>query len=633
MIACRASRVLALIAAAALCAAPVANAAAQTGAEGPVKLAPPAKSDQPPQTQPRRPLQPPPGPPSPANPIYTPPTKIEPSVEVNPLAAPSPESAGVLDAGNGGFGADMWAGTTRESVERLLPALPVKAPSPVMRDLMRRLLLSIARAPAGEESGRSLIALRAERLAAMGDAKGMNQLLNVAPSQTQDEAMARTRVNGLLLSGDVIAACEQVNAQIREYTSEYWQRAFVFCQAEAGKREQARLSLALLRESATDKQQTFFQVASVLLGDSDKKVTATGDMTPLLLAMLKSAKQPIPPEVADSAEPPVLRAIADNAAADWEVRLAAAERAEAIGMIPSTELAQLYSQVSFSPEQVENALSSARNEGGTMARALLYQAAAHQTVPAARAEVVQEALTMARADGMFATSARVNAPLLHDIRPAAELMWLAADAGEALFAAHDCTGGTAWYELAASSTTAHGGDAVRAEAALWPLVILCDGQTHVPSDPAAVRKWLKAAQESGDPNWRARAGVMLSLLSAVGKLLDFGVWQQVIEPGHEDAAVPEAALWSALHDAADADYIGATVLFGLLAIGNDGPQTANPVVVGAAVRGLDAVGLNGVARRLAIEAALAHPFAAPSGAGTASLSETLPESEPAAPQP
>lgn len=592
--------------AAALCAAPVAAALAQTDAGAPVKLAPPPKgapqTPTPPQT-----LTPPPGPPAAASPVYTPPATIEPSVQVNPLQAPDPESAGVLDADNGGFGANMWDGVSRDLVRRLLPSLPVKAPSPVMRDLMRRLLLSVARAPAGETGGESLIALRAERLAAMGDAKGMGQLLDVAPSQQQDEAMARTRVNGLLLSGDVPTACDQVSQKIREHTSEYWQQAFVFCQAEAGKREQARLSLALLREGAADKQQTFFQVASVLVGDSTKEVAMGGDVTPLVLAMLKSAKQPIPADVADSADPPVLMSIAGNAGAEWAVRLAAAERAEAIGMMPSTDLAKLYSDVDFSPEQVDNALSSARNEGGPTARALLYQAAADQNVPAARAELLQEALDMARTDGRFATSARVNAPLLHDIPPSDELMWLASDAGQALFIANDCAGGTAWYELAAAASASHEMDAVGAEAALWPLVILCDAQTHVPSDPAAVRKWLKAAEEAGGANWRHRAGVMLGLLHAVGKLLDMSSWEPVIEPGSKDGPVPDAALWSALHDAADADYIGATVLFALLSIGNDGPQNANPIVVNAAARGLDAVGLNGVARRLAIEAAVAQP--------------------------
>lgn len=599
-------------AAAALCAAPVFAAWAQTDAGAPVKLAPPPKTLSPPPGTPPQKLTPPPGtPPGTASPgvspVYTPPTRIEPSVQVNPLQAPDPESGGVLDPDNGGFGANMWDGISRATVQRLLPSLPVRAPSPAMRDLMRRLLLSVSRAPGGEGSGASLIALRAERLAAMGDAQAMNQLLDTAPSQQGDESMARTRVNGLLLSGDVTGACEQVSHRIREYTTEYWQQAFVFCQAEEGKRDQARLSLALLREGAADKQQTFFQVASVLVGDSTKEIAAGGDVTPLVLAMLKSAKQPIPAEIAESADPPVLLSISGNAGAEWAVRLAAAERAEAIGLMPATALAKLYSEVSFSSEQVDNALSSARNEGGPMARALLYQATAKQSVPAARAEVLQEALDMARADGLFATSARVNAPLLQDILPAAELMWLVSDAGQALFVANDCGGGTAWYELAANASASHETDAVRAAALLWPLVILCDAQTHIASDPAAVRKWLAAMEESDGENWRARAGLMLGLLNSVGKLLDLADWQVAIEPGGKEAPVPDAALWLALRDAADADYVGATVLFALLAIGNGGPQKAAPIVVNAAASGLDAVGLNGVARRLAIEAAVGQP--------------------------
>jgi len=604
MTACRVKTALLAVVAAALCAAPLAPARAQADAGAPVKLAPP-KGGPKPGLQPAPPPGPPRAGPPAAGPVYVPPTTVEPSVEVNPLQAPDPESGGVLDADNGGFGANMWDGMSRDLVMRLLPSLPVKAPSPAMRDAMRRLLLSVAGAPAGERTGESLTALRARMLAEMGDAKGMSQLLDAVSPKGSDEALARTRVNGLLLSGDTTAACDQVDQQIRQYTNEYWQQAFVFCQAESGKREQARLSLALLRESAADKNQTFFQVASVLVGDSTKEVATTADVSPLVLAMLKSANQPIPADVAKAADPPVLMSIAGNAAADWAVRLSAAEQATAMGLMQPETLANLYSQVDFSPEQIDNALSSARNEGGPKGRALLYQAAARQNVPAARAEVLQEALDMARGDGVFATTARVNAPLLQDVQPAAELMWLAADAGQALFVANDCGAGTGWYELAANG--AQDAEQIKAEAALWPLAILCDPNTHIASDPPTVRKWLAAAKESGGENWRKRAGIMLGLLNAAGKFLDFADWQDVVEPASAEGLIPDVALWNALRDSADANRIGGTVLFALLAIGNDGPQKANPVVVNAAVSGLDAVGLNGVGRRLAIEAAVAVP--------------------------
>jgi hypothetical protein len=605
MTASRISRIFVFAAALALaCAQSMAAAGADTNA--PVKLGPPAKGAPGPAIPKTPAANPPPaaGPAPAASPAYVPPKKIEPNIEVNTLQAIDPDSAGVLDQSKGGFGFDMWAGVSRSLVQRLVPLLPVKAPSHAMRDLTRRLLLSIAKVPEGEKTGSSLIALRAERLAAMGDAKGMNELLDAAPSQAGNEAMSRTRVDGLLLSDDTKAACDRVGKSIHEYSNDYWQKAFVFCQATAGQKDQARLSLALLRESAADKDDAFFALAPVLLGDSKKEVKTAGNVSALTMAMLRAANQPIPADSADSADAGVLMAIAGNAGADPAVRLRAAERAEASGLMSANTLAKMYSEVSFKPEELDSALTTAEKDGGALGRALLYQAAAKQTAPAARAEAMAAALKSARKDGMFATAARVNAPLLGDLSAVSEMIWFAGDAGRAMFAANDCDHGNAWYELAAGSEVA---DARKAEAALWPLAVLCDTQDKMPADQAKLRKWLAAGKAAGGDGWESQAGMSLGLLDAIGVPVDFSDWAELIKTGGAAAPAPGVALWTALREAADANEIGATVLFAMLVLGDGGPGSASPIVVNEVVASLDAVGLDKEARRLALEAAVAAP--------------------------
>ena len=72
------------------------------------------------------------------------------AIEVNRLSEIAPESLGVLGLEDGGFGIDMWRGTPRGVIEAFLQRLPPRISSRGMRDLVRRLLLSVAPPPAAK---------------------------------------------------------------------------------------------------------------------------------------------------------------------------------------------------------------------------------------------------------------------------------------------------------------------------------------------------------------------------------------------------------------------------------------------------------------------------------------------------
>lgn len=73
-----------------------------------------------------------------------------PVVSVQTLESVDADSVGTLDDAEGGLGIDMWNGTGRALVGRLIALLPRRMSSPAMRDLMRRLLLTRAEAPVSE---------------------------------------------------------------------------------------------------------------------------------------------------------------------------------------------------------------------------------------------------------------------------------------------------------------------------------------------------------------------------------------------------------------------------------------------------------------------------------------------------
>ena len=159
----------------------------------PQKLAPPPGASSPPAppvilTQPPVQAPTPPSEPAASSSVLPVAATQRPSgVKIDSLQTIDPDTTGTLTASQGGFGADMWLGTERDIVEKLLPQLPVSASSAAMRDLMRRLLLSAARVPEGKSKGVSLLAIRAKLMAAMGDLVSLNTLNKATPGRSRDQ--------------------------------------------------------------------------------------------------------------------------------------------------------------------------------------------------------------------------------------------------------------------------------------------------------------------------------------------------------------------------------------------------------------------------------------------------------------
>ena len=104
-------------------------------------------------------------------------------IQVDSLGAVNPESAGTLSPETGGLPIDLWKGTDRSLVERLLAEIPGGLVSPTMRELARRLLLSMATPPEGE-AREDLLNQRIDRLAAMGDLAAVGDLIQAVPNRT-----------------------------------------------------------------------------------------------------------------------------------------------------------------------------------------------------------------------------------------------------------------------------------------------------------------------------------------------------------------------------------------------------------------------------------------------------------------
>jgi hypothetical protein len=546
-------------------------------------------------------------------------------IEVNPLAAVAPEAIGTLGAGNGGFGLDMWDGTPRNIIEGLLERLPSRMASRTMRELTRRLLLSVSPPPtttaralvsasdAGQDAAAReadapsrLLVLRAARLAELGEVPALISLLSVVPAHVEQEPLERMYVEALFLSHDRDEACRLVRNGITVHHAEpFWQKAMIFCNLAGGDVDRGLLGLDLLREQGVNDDPLFLALANRFAGVKGAlpKVEA---MTPLHLAMLRAAGEAFPSKMLDQAAPGILFGIATDPKAESAMRLAAAERACAQGIIDGAALAQSYESLPFTPEQLGNPIGAAAGMEGPEARALLYQAAKEESLPATRAEILRVALEEAAEDGLSDVAAQVYRSLIAEIDTTPQLAWFAASAGQALYGTGQVERAGAWLALARQEAIVDA-QASAAVAALWPYSRMAGGDVY--GSEVGVTAWRAMREAAGEAPSVPTVAWLRTAFHALGEQ-DSMAWRDLVaqspESGPQTAAMPAASVLLALADASEEQRIGETVLLALIALGDGGPAQAHGMALGAALSALNRIGLGREARALAIEGALAH---------------------------
>lgn len=529
------------------------------------------------------------------------------------LDAVSIDATGVLDASLGGLPVDMWSGSRRDVIGRALDALPVVAPSPVRQGLARTLLLTVASPPSG--SGPALIDLRADRLVALGATPDALRLIEAVPEARITEALAKARVEALMVEGRLDEACAVAEDGIARWDAPMWQKAQAFCALRADRREQASLAVTMLREQGID-DPAFLWAAEQLSGLRGPAPSDIGRPTPLVVAMLLATGRTLPASLLDAPEPWVLRAVAlsPSDATKPDVRVPAGERAALHGAFSAEDLAALYRAQTFPEDAFAQPLADIVAAPNPLTGALLFQLAERQAVPAALAEVVVRAMTLAERVGLHAATASLYAPLIERLAPAADLMWFAETAGRTLFHASRFDSAAEWYEAAANAAAVDS-DARQAADGLWPLYRLAVESMSDRWPEARMKAWrtlmtTRAETASGnEPTTRRVArqqARLLSLLQATGDRVEVDDWAPLwaaLPAG--GGFVPQAPTWHAVSSAADQLRVGETVLFSLMVQGDAAPADVSDAALHRAVENLRVVGLEDAARRIAVEAAIA----------------------------
>lgn len=539
-------------------------------------------------------------------------------IEVDLLDELDPETIGVLDPGRGGLGADIWEGTPRWVVEHFLSRIPDDLHSPVLRDMARRLLLSSTAPPVRERAagdfGGNLLALRLDRLAAMGDLWGLDDLLRVVPQAHADETVARLRVETHMLKDELDPACAIVRRSIADSDRPFWQMALAVCQLADGHHDQASLTVSLLRESGT-LDDAAFQVLfeAAYSGDADvldDEVLANGIREPMHLALLDVSGLPVDDHVFDNARASVRVAVVEREEKPLALRARLAEEVAAKGALPADKLAALYARFEFASGRLANAASLVDEDAvaamtPTRRRALFHQAASDEPSGAVRAELVRQVVEDADKI-LYPAVARVFAPIVADMPAQPDLAWFAQIAGRMLYVAEYEDAAQGWLTMAQQEAIINP-EAKAAVTAMVPYARL-SGNADLPANGglAAWRSAHDAIGNEADDAVALRESLLRAAYDALGED-DTRRWVEIAAESAEPARpLPSGALIYALRDAGAQGRVGETVLLTLAVLGESGLAEAHPLALGTALHALAQAGLEREARRLAIEAAVVN---------------------------
>ena len=543
----------------------------------PVRLAP---------QPPGAPAQVPPPPPPPDRPA----PRGSANITVDQLAPLSPDAIGVLGASNRGFADTLWQGTTRATVQALLPKIG-STTSPALQDLAYRLLATSASPPSGPGEG-SLLALRAERLTnVLGRADTALALLQALPPDQRGEDLAKISVDLSFLSGDRTGACRQIRGRDKTWHGPNWDRGLITCQILDGNTTEAQLGLDMLREAKL-KDDGFAALAELALGHDAKLPDTLPPPQPLALALIDKANQPVPKKAFDSARLPMLVEIAIGTGFPADQRAIAAEKAAALGAVTPEVLAAAYLAVPLDEEDLDSPLNRADCRiGGTKGRAILFRAAHDATAFPAKANFLQSLLLKSPRADLYPAVLRAAQSMLLEVPASIDMKQQAVDFAHALYALDRPNEAGQWLAVADP----------QAAAAVLPLAHIAAGAAAPPWTETPLADLTGGSKK--DPSLGPkRATALVQLLAAEGNPVPDALVMPLVEARIGGAGSVGPGLL--IDSEAAGKHVGGTVLAVLAGLGDEGAAGPSQLVA-QAVAGLRKAGLPDEARHLAIDAALA----------------------------
>lgn len=500
-------------------------------------------------------------------------------VEVVPLGRTDPSDKGTLAEADGGLGGGLWGETDYATIAELMAEMPAPTASPVMNDLIRRVLLTGAKPKDADEDGPTLYDLRTQRLLDAGLVADLAALLDLGDPASGDAA---ARAAGYLLAGRDREACAAQRENVADAAA---LQLRAYCQIVAGDMTAAALSADLARVKGAD-DPAFFALIAHLSDGAPLDAAALSRLTPVSLALAKRAKAALTPAALDGATPGVTAALALSRTTPAALRLAAAERAAAEGALEPGVLLDL--------------ILAAKPAKGDASGAALLQAAIRTEGLAPRARAIAAALDFAASRDRVALYAMLLARAAWETPPSAALAPHAEPVTRVLLLSGRGDRVADWLNFTSAM------DAGLADELTVRLALAAPTRDRAAKAAAALGRLAERA--AADQGLAARAIIYAGALEALGYAIPPSA-QTLLGASPQLAGGAGRVETAELAAAARGGNAGETILRVLILLGSGGPSKAHPSSVIEAVAALAAVGLAREASAVALEAALARQTA------------------------
>jgi len=499
--------------------------------------------------------------------------------------------SGFLTPTTGGMPADAWSGTALATAKRLVSALPAAPRSRALRDLQFKVLVSQLNAPSPDGSPPpGLFARKVDRLAAMGEAENLNEMVRSVGAYA-DPALAATTVNALMMAGEKASACQIVRTA--RLSEPFERRADTVCKLVAGDNAGA-LSAAVPLKSGDP---AFYKLVEIAAEGLSPTAPPPGQLDGPAMVMLDLAFVQPSAATLRTTQPPLMRSLVAHRTLPVPTRLEIAERGEALAIVEASRLGDLY---------IEAARGRANLPAPMARRARLAASARAAQSPQQLMSSIAAVYGDEKGGALFPTVARASALALINLPAKPEYANVAQEAMRGFLLLGDKAQTRAWTKLALTAAY-NNARALQALDRLMPLVAIAgiDDPRRLP--PEEVNRWYEVIRQEDAAKAALRGNLMLELFRATGIDVPPGTTAlPEAPPANARLVSPPASTMQALQAAASGRRRAETALLAALATGETPLVELHPAAVGTIVRALRQAGEDHSARLFAVEVAIAH---------------------------
>jgi hypothetical protein len=279
---------------------------------------------------------------------------LKPEFDIPPGRRRAMREVGVIDATEGGFPAGSLAGQPAELVRAAIESTRGPLVSRWGHILLRRALASRLDAPFGMDPA-AFAAMRASLLNRMGEAQVARALVQDVDSANFTPSLGAAAFDAYLATGDILGICPVMQVKGDLVDSPQWQMSRAICDAYEGNGQQAEDALrrALNRGIAPRIDVLLAQRFAGAAGDGRRAVTIewedVDELSLWRLAFSRALGVEVPEQLRERAGAsfdPIDVAIP---AVPLTARIAAADGAATAGVISSSAMVGLYSQLWADP--------------------------------------------------------------------------------------------------------------------------------------------------------------------------------------------------------------------------------------------------------------------------------------------